>query len=288
MAPLTFSFAQDVLDAYAQDDRVGLVFVDEVGHRRDYTFREIVLQSQRYASVLRAFGVTRRDRVALRLSNTAKCFFTMLALERLGAVRVPCEESWTADDVARCVTDARATTLIANRRHRAELDSVRERMPSVGRFIIVGEEYDGWARLDSLVTRAQPYAGVAMESEEPSIVAGGEVYTQQALLDASIESAKRLVLVQTDRFWATFAFATREWILNTLIAAWSCGAAMVVHEGAFDPRERLELLRELEVTVLLQTPEESEALVAFEGSGEMRLPRLRLCHLSGVRSLQTT
>jgi acyl-coenzyme A synthetase/AMP-(fatty) acid ligase len=219
----------------------------------------------------------------------------MLGLERLGAVRVPCEESWSADDVARCAVDARATTLIANRRYRAELDGVRDRMPAVERFIIVGEEHDQWARLDSLVTRAQPFAGIAMEAEAPSILARGVLYTQQALLDASIESAMRLGLVQTDRLWATFPAGTPEWIFNTSAAAWSCGAATVVHEGAFAPQERFELLRELEVTVLLQTPEEYAALLAFKGIAQVRLPRLRQClcladsqNVSAVQSLQTT
>ena len=262
------------------------------------------MQSQRYAAVLRAFGVAQGDRVAMRGSNTAKCLFTMLALERLGAVRVLCEESWTAERIVQCVVDAHATTLIANRRYRAELDAVRDRMPAVERFIIVGEEREGWARLDSLVTRAQPYTGTITKCSDPAFIVDGSMYPQQSLYDAAIESAGRLQLAQTDRFWAPFPLGTTEWIVNTLVAGWSCGAAIVLHEGVFDPRERMELLRELDVTVLLQTAAEYEALVVAECAGDVRLPRLRRCLAtgnapgsaagipiqsvaSGVRSLQT-
>jgi acyl-coenzyme A synthetase/AMP-(fatty) acid ligase len=56
---------------------------------------------------------------------------------------------------------------------------------------------------------------------------------------------------------------------------------MVLHEGAFDPVERLELLRELDVTVLLQTADEYAAEIAVGEAAKVRLPRLRRCLCAG-------
>lgn len=277
----TFNFAQDVVDRLASEDRVGLIFIDDVGHRRDYTFREVSEQSQRYAAVLRAFGITEGERVVLRTSNTAKFIFTTLALERLGAVRVPCSETWNTEQVVHAARDSGATTVLAHRKYRAQIDEVRDRFPNVQRFIIVGEEYEGWARLDALTARAQPYAGSPEHAGDFAFIAAGVSYAERGLYRAAQDAPARLALVPTDRFWSTLPLGGAAWIVNTLLAAWSCGAAMVLHEGAFDPMERLELLRELDVTVLLQTADEYAAEVTLDRPPKLRLPRLRRCLCAG-------
>lgn len=281
MAPVNFNFAQDVVDRLAGEDRVGLIFIDDVGHRRDYTFGEVSEQSQRYAAVLRAFGVAQGDRVILRASNSAKFVFSMLALERLGAVRVPCSERCSPEELVQAVRESAASTILANRKYRSQIDDVRERLPDVERFIIVGEEYEGWARLDSLTSRAQPYAGLPTQTADSAFIAAGVAYAEYALYSAAQDAPARLELSPADRFWSTLPLGNAAWIVNTLLAAWSCGATMVLHEGGFDPIERIELLRELEVTVLLQTPVEYEAEVALEGLKAVRLPRLRRCLCAG-------
>lgn len=264
------NFAHDVVDRLANETRAGLLFIDEFGHRRDYSFAEICAQSQRYAAVLRAFGIRPGERVALRTSNTAKNLFALLALDRLGAVPVLCMETWSDEEVVETVASSQATTVLANRKYRAGVDALRGRLPDLRNFIVIGEEQEGWARLDALVTRAQPYAGVENVSGD------------RALYEAAVEARELLEIVETDRVWCTFAMGSADWIVHAVMAPWSCGAAIVVHEGAFDARERLELARELEVTVLLQTPDEYEAVASLEGIEPAQLPRLRR-NLSGVR-----
>jgi acetyl-CoA synthetase len=278
------NFARDVVDSLADEARVGLVFVDEFGHRRDYSFAEVRDQSQRYAAVLRAFGVASGERVAMRASNTAKCIFTMLALDRLGAVCVPCMEAWSDEQVFETIVGCDASTVIANRKYRSRIDDLRERLPATLRYIVVGEEQEGWARLDALTARANPFAGVSAQDTDPAFIIGSISYSGRALYEAGRDACARLELARTDRFWCTFAMGGTAWVVHTLAAAWSCGAAMTVHEGSFEPRERLELARELDVTVLLQTVAEYEAQAALDGLDRLRLPRLRKCLCAGEPS----
>ncbi len=277
---LEFNFAQDVIDRLASEERTGLIFIDEVGHRRDYSFAEISEQSQRYAAVLDAFGVARGERVALRASNTAKCLFTLLALDRLGTVRIPCMEAWNEEQIVQVLSDTGAETIVSNRKYRAQIDALRNRLPELRKFISVGEDAEGWTRLDVLTARTQPFAGITTQDSDPAFVAGSISYPESALFEAGRDARERLQLAETDRFWCTLAMGSAAWMVNALIAAWSCGAAMVIQEGAFDALERLELLRELDVTVLLQPPEEYEAQAALEGI-RLRLPRLRRCFSAG-------
>src|ERR1700684_3967921 len=65
--PADFNFARDVLDALAREDRLGLLFVDAAGARREYTFAQVADASKRWAAVLRDAGVNKGDRVVVVL-----------------------------------------------------------------------------------------------------------------------------------------------------------------------------------------------------------------------------
>lgn len=248
------SRASEIVGRFAAAQRTGLVFVDEYGHRRDYTFAEICSHSQRYAAVLRAFGLSSGDRVYVSLSSTAKCAFTLLALERLGAQPV--------FDVAGA---AGAAMVIANREYRPKIEAERERLSPQAAYVLIGEECEGWARLDTVAQMASP----AAETE----TASGEDMLEQARTQAR----ERLGAVDTDVVWCAMQFEEGEWFERALLQPWLLGAAAVVHNQTFDAQERLDLVRELDVTILLQRAEEYHAELALPDPKRFKMPRLRRC-----------
>lgn len=248
----------DVVDRLAIDPRTGLVFVDEYGHRRDYTFAEIAAYSARYAAVLRAFGVHEGERVYVHLSTTGKCVFTLLALERLGACAVFGEAE-----------GAGASTIIANRKYRSEIDARRDRFPPDARYVIIGEEQEGWARLDTLAQIASP-----MET--------GQVKPDDAALeDARAQASAHLAAASTDVIWCTLQIDDPDWFEQAIVQPWLSGCAAVAYDGGFDARERLDLIREFDVTILLQRADDYHAELAVPDSKRFKMPRLRRCLVLG-------
>lgn len=65
--PQRFSFARDVIDELARNDRRALVFIDSDRSRHRYSFEEIAVMSQRYARVFSDAGIGRGDRVLVAL-----------------------------------------------------------------------------------------------------------------------------------------------------------------------------------------------------------------------------
>lgn len=276
MLPLNFNFAQDVIDRLAGEERAGLIYIDAYGHRRDYTFAEISEQSQRYAAVLRALGVAQGSRVLLCTSNTAKCLFTILALARLGAVAVPCPEHLTGEEILERARHAAVTTVITNRKRRPVTGMLQRELSEPTAYILIGETAEGWARLDTLTANAAPYRGITTQSMDMAYVFHENVLDYGALLEARSFAQAALQPVNSDRVWSTLPMGGETW-LTFVQAPWWCGASTVVHEGAFDSRERLDLIRELEVTILCQTPEEYAAQIDLPDVDRFRLPRLRRC-----------
>lgn len=250
--------ASEVIDRLAAQNRAGLIFVDEYGHRRDYTFAEVAKYSLRYAAVLRAFGVREDERVYLKLSTTAKCIFTQLALARVGA-RVILDRAQAAG----------ATTVIANRKYRSSVEDVRDHFSADARYLLIGAAHEGWARLDTVAH----IASVALES-----VSGDEA---KELLQARDAAQLQLGAFATDTVWTAMHIEDDDWFGRAIVQPWLCGAAVVAHNGEFDARERLDLVRELDVTILLQRVEEYRAELALPDPQRFKLPRLRRCVVLG-------
>lgn len=242
----------DLVNRLAVEPRTGLVFIDEYGHRRDYTFAEIAAHSVRYAAVLRAFGVSEDERVYVRLSTASKCIFTLLALQRIGA------RALLGDA-------AGAATIIANRKHRLEIDARRGEFAPDTRYVIIGEEQEGWARLDTLAHIASP--------KDPAPADVDEAALQDARAHASAESAA----APTDVMWCALHVEEPDWFERAVAQPWLAGCTAIAHDGRFDARERLDLVRELDVTILQQRAGDFRAELAVPDAERFKMPRLRRC-----------
>ena len=67
------------------DERTAIVFRDELGERREYTYRDVHLEVARFREYLRELGVGPGDRVVSYMPNIPETVFAMLAATSLGA-----------------------------------------------------------------------------------------------------------------------------------------------------------------------------------------------------------
>lgn len=248
----------DLVDRLAIDPRTGLVFIDEYGHRRDYTFAEIAAYSARYAAVLRAFGVHAGERVYVQLSTAGKCIFTLLALQRIGA-RAVLEEP----------AGAGASTIIANRKYRSQIEARRDAFAPDTRYVIIGEEREGWARLDTLAQIASPMESTHAEADET------------ALEDARAQASANLGAAPAEVVWCALHVEEPDWFEQAIAQPWLAGCTAVAHDGRFHPHERLDLTRELDVAILLQRADDYHAELAVPDGKRFKMPRLRRCMVLG-------
>jgi len=289
--PPDFNFARDVVDALAREDRPGLTFVDAQGACRDYTFAAIADASKRWAAVLRDAGVSKGDRVVVVLPKIPDWLFCMTALLRIGAAAVPSSEQLRAKDLLYRANHSGATAVIAHVSNAAEFDAMRADAPALRTWLLAGGEREGWSAADPLVAKAEPYDGAPTAADDlayivytsgttkdPKGVVHTVAYTWAKRMQASIWLDARA----DDLVWCTAGTGWAKSLWNVLLGPWSCGAQIVLHEGAFVPEQRMDMVRDLGVTVLCQAPTEYrlEAKLADLGT-RWKLPRLRHCVSAG-------
>jgi acyl-coenzyme A synthetase/AMP-(fatty) acid ligase len=289
--PAEFNFARNVIDVLGREDRRGLLFVDSAGARQEYSFPEIAAATRRWAGALRDLGVGKDERVVVLLPKIPAWLFSMIALDRLGAVVVPCSEQLRAKDLAFRANHSEATTIVGHASNRAEVDAMRPQTPGLTRFLLVGGKADGWVSLDDMLASAPEFAGNPTAAGDMAYI----VYTSGTTKDPkgvvhahAYTYAKRtqahfwLDAKPADLVWCTAGTGWAKSLWNVLLGPWSCGSAIVLHEGAFVPTERMDMIRDLGVNVLCQAPTEYRLEAKLEGLGERwKLPALRHCVSAG-------
>jgi acyl-coenzyme A synthetase/AMP-(fatty) acid ligase len=289
--PENFNFARDVIDRLALEDRPGLMFVDAAGKQRDFRFAQIAEQSQKWAAALRDAGVSKGDRVIVVLPKIPQWLFAMLGLLRLGAVAIPGAEQLRAKDLLFRANHSGATTVIAPAANAAEVDLIRPDAPDVKRFLIVGGEHAGWTAIEPLVDAATPFAGVPTHCDEMAYI----VYTSGTTKDpkgvvhnVAYTYAKRMQAEfwfdcrPDDLVWCTAGTGWAKSLWNVLLGPWSRGSCIVLHEGAFVPENRMDMIRDLGVAVLCQAPTEYRLEAKLPDLGKRwKLPKLRHCVSAG-------
>ncbi len=291
--PAEFNFARDVIDSLGTSDgaRAGLLFLDAAKNRTSFTFGEIAAISQRYAGAFTELGIKKGDRVIVLLPKIPGWLFAMLGLDRIGAVVVPCSEQLRAKDLSFRATHSEARAIVAHVSNAAEVDLMRGDAKTLDRFAILGGERANWTALEPIVERAKGEPGVkTLPSDLAYIVytSGTTKDPKGVVHDHAYTFAKRMQAAfwldakPQDLVWCTAGTGWAKSLWNVLLGPWSCGSTIVLHEGAFIPEERMDLLRDLGVTVLCQAPTEYRLEAKLERLGERwKLPKLRHCVSAG-------
>ncbi|HEX5527309.1 MAG TPA: AMP-binding protein [Solirubrobacterales bacterium] len=239
--------------------RLGIVAVDAEGDRRDWYFGELIARSAGLSGAFAARGVRRGDVVMTLVGNRIEWVLSLLACWRMGAVALPCNTMLRRHDLEHRVAAADPKLCVGEEALLAELpDGVPAMtMAEVG------------AVMDEDRPQEAPAPVEEMDPEDPALIVftsgttgepRGVVHAYRYLLGQRAQAEHWFGSRQGDLAWCTTATGWSKSARNVFLAPWITGAAAVIHDGRFDPAERLDFAEALGVNVLCQAPTEYRML----------------------------
>jgi len=239
--------------------RLGIVAVDSEGERRDWYFGELVAKSAGLSGAFAARGVRRGDVVMTLVGNRIEWVLSLLACWRMGAVALPCSTMLRRHDLEHRVAAAKPKLCVGEEGLLAE-------MPDGVPLMTMA---DVAATMDEDRPQETPSAIEEMDAEDPALIVftsgttgepRGVVHAYRYLLGQRAQAEHWFGSRQGDLAWCTTATGWSKSARNVFLAPWITGAAAVVHDGRFDPAERLDFAEALGVNVLCQAPTEYRML----------------------------
>lgn len=145
---------ENCVDRHALDDRRNkraIVWEGEPGDTRVLTYGELYTEVQKFANVLKSFGIQKGDRVAIYLPMVPEAAIAMLACARIGAIHSVVFGGFSPESLRDRINDATATLLITGdggyRRGsivplKANADLALEETPTIRNVVVVSRHHE--------------------------------------------------------------------------------------------------------------------------------------------------
>ena len=113
--PEHFNFAYDVIDVLAQQtpDKVALLWTNDDGERKSFTFADLSRMSNSVANFLTAQGLKKGDTVLLFMRRRWEYWILMMAMHKLGVIPIPSTNQLKAEDIKYRIDAAGVRVIIA-------------------------------------------------------------------------------------------------------------------------------------------------------------------------------
>jgi acetyl-CoA synthetase len=269
--PDNFNFAFDVMDRLAAEtpDATALVWTNEQGAERLFSYADLKRYSDKAANYLRDIGIRRGDTVMLVLKRNYQFWYTMLALHKLGAIAVPATHLLTKKDFLYRISKAHVKAVICTSDGETadHLDSAL-RANSIDLIkVLANASREGWHDLDAGIDAADPVFVTEMPVNQNSDVmllyftSGTSGLPKMAAHDYTYPIAH----IVTARFWQNvqsdglhLTVADTGWgkaVWGKFYGQWFCETAVFVYDfDKFVPSEMLQILSDYQITTFCAPP----------------------------------
>ncbi len=273
--PERFNFALDVIDRHAAErpDALALLWSDETGQERRFTFAQLKQQSLHAAQFLVSLGMQRGDRVFILMPRIPEWWFVVLGCIRAGIVFMPGTPMLTPKDIRYRLSVSDAQGVITDV---SCLDRFQGLVGASGveNWIAVGEAPAPWVRYE-------PGSGTGMHglsfertrADDPMLIYFTSGTTGMPKMVLHTQASYGLGHSVTGRYWLDLTPEDRHLTLSDtgwakcawgkLFGPWSQGACNVVYDfrGRFDAASLLQVLERQKVTTFCAPPTAWRAMV---------------------------
>ncbi len=275
--PEDFNFAYDVLDVIAAEkpENRAMVWCDDTGAERVFTYREMSVLSMRAANYFASLGIRKGDSVVLVLKRHYQFWYALMGLHRLGAIAVPATHLLTAKDLEYRFLRADVKAIVCTTDHDfyKQVDIAQLTSPTLKLKLYAGghgsvPEGD-WLDFDAGVAAApeqfpRPSGDAAVQNDDTMLLyftSGTSGYPKMVIHDF----AYPLGHIITAGYWhnvregglhmtvAETGWAKAVW--GKLYGQWLGESAIFVYDmEKFDPNKLLQKMQDYKLTTFCSPP----------------------------------
>lgn len=271
--PENFNFGFDVVDAWAEADKnkKALVWCNDHGEEKTFTFSDISRLSNKTANYFRSLGIKKGDVVMMILRRRWEYWICATALHKVGAVLIPGSLQLTKKDIVYRGNSAEVKAIICVNDDFVinQVEASEKEIPTLENKIVVGEPREGWRFFEDEIEPfsdkfARPTGDQATNWNDIMLVyftsgtTGMPKMVQHNFAHplGHIVTAKYWQMVQenklhmsvSDSGWAKFGW-------GKIYGQWICGAIIFAYDmDKFIPAKLLEVISKYKITTFCAPP----------------------------------
>ena len=271
--PENFNFAYDVVDEWArvEPEKKALVWINDAGEERTFTFTDISRLSNRAANAFAKLGIRKGDVVMMMLRRRWEYWVCAVALAKIGASIIPATIQLTSKDVAYRANsaDVKMVICVDDDYVVEQVEGALPKAPSIKEKVLVAGKRDGWLSFDELIEAEsdeweRPTGEAATKIDDIMLIyfTSGTTGNAKAVEHSfkhplgHILTAKywqqvrenRLHMSVTDSGWAKFGW-------GKIYGQWIAGATIFCYDmDKFVPAKLLQVMQDYDLATFCAPP----------------------------------
>jgi len=267
------NIAYEALDRHGESDRathLALRWLGKDGARRDFSYRDLVWKTNRFANVLRDLGVGAGSRVFMLAGRIPELYIAVLGTLKNRCVAAPLFSAFGPEPIQTRLSLGEGAVLVTTQSlYKRKIEGIRERLPHLRHILLVSEgepiqESAGVFDLARLMSAASPKFEIPPTSPEaPALLhftsgttgrPKGAVHVHGAVVAHHVTGRLALDLHPEDVFWCT---ADPGWVTGTsygIVSPLTNGVSCIVDEREFDAEHWYAVLKSERVSVWYTAP----------------------------------
>lgn len=272
--PESFNFVYDVVDEYAKNepDKKAIVWCNEFGEERVFTFAEIKRYSCKAANYFKSLGIRKGDPVMLILKRRYEFWFCILALHRIGAIGIPATHLLTKKDIEYRNNAASVKMIVAvdDEEVIKNVDEAVENSPTLKTRVCLFSKHEGWHTFHDEFEKFSDTFERPTGDEDTTINDTMLLYFTSGTTGmpkmVQHNFAYPLGHIVTAKYWQNvqnnglhFTVSDTGWakaVWGKLYGQWICGSAVFVYDYShkFDPTELMHMIEKYRITTFCAPP----------------------------------
>ena len=270
--PGDYNFAYDVVDEYARlaPEKRAMVWCDDLGEERTFTFADIKRISDKAACFFLARGIGKGDTVLVILQRRHEYWTTLMALAKIGAIAIPATHMLMEKDLVYRMEKAGVKMVISvNDDELCEnIARAAAKVPSVQTLVTVGKR-EGFIDLNEETEKQSGAFDIPYKRErsaEDTVLLYFTSGTTGMPKMVCLSERYTLGHIVTARYWhhcpddgLHFTLAETGWAKASwgkLFGQWLCGSALFVYDfhGKFEPDDLMNHIAKYRITTFCAPP----------------------------------
>ena len=294
------NIAYEAVDRHAigsLSDKIALRWLGENGKIKDFTFKTLKTETNRFANVLHNLGVGQEEVVSSLLGRIPELYITALGTLKNGSVYCPLFSIYGPEPIYQRLSKGKIKVLVTTKElFEKKVKSLLDRLKDLEFILLtdIRKDQDHYIKsLPRLLDEAEDeFQIVETDPEDRALLhftsgttgmPKGVIHVHKAALTHYITGKYVLDFHPDDIFWCT---ADPGWVTGTsygILSPLMHGITNLVVEAEFDARQWYQILQDQKVTVWYTAPTAIRRLMRMhiDVLGEFDLSALRLIHSVG-------
>ena len=271
--PENFNFGFDIVDAWAEQepDKKALVWVNDHGEEKTFTFTDIKRLSNQAANFFKSLGIKKGDVVLLILRRRWEYWVCATALHKIGATLIPGSLQLTKKDIVYRANAAGISAVVCVNDDFVirQVEEAWDSAPTLKNRILVVDKREGWLCFEEEIAKfsdefPRPTGSEATRWDDimlvyftsgttgmPKMVQHNFSYPLGHIVTAKYwqqVQENKLHMSVSDSGWAKFGW-------GKIYGQWICGAVVFAYDmDKFVPLRMLQMITKYQVTTFCAPP----------------------------------